>query len=133
MKKMFLFLPLFLVGCTSFFGKVQTANEVLAAKYGVPKETVQTIRQALGVPDARTLPGPERVLPEGLMLTYDMLDASNNVVDVSGFHRSEFPRIVPAGTKQPSVFDTSYGKGSEFDLESFLKLLKSSKINSVVP
>ena len=117
-------------GCTSlrggFFGAVQTADEILAAKYGIPVGTVRQVRTLLGIPDARTLPGPERVLPEGLELVYDILDGNNVVVDVSLYHRAPEPRIVAAGTVKPSIFDSTPGKsGKQLDVEAVLKLIQT--------
>lgn len=118
-----------LTGCAStgggLFGRLQAADEVLAARYGLPAEAVREARAALGIPDARTLPGPERVLPEGLALQYDMLDGSNQVVDVSLYHRAAIPRIVQAGNAAPTIFDSAAAdKGTGADLNAILKLIR---------
>lgn len=85
-------------------GLVQSADEKLAAKYGVPVSVVKTVRSALGIPDVRTLPDSSRVLPAGWQWSYDLLDAEGRVVDASQFHWGETPRLRKAGTLEPSVF-----------------------------
>ena len=89
-----------LTGCASMkggtIGAVQTLDDSLAAKYGIPASVVSQARSALGIVDVRTLPDSNQVLPAGYTWTQDILDASNRVVDVSAYHYSA-PRIVQAG------------------------------------
>ena len=95
------FAVLFLTGCatnTHLFGTLQSADETLAAKYGVPASAVGQLRTFLGIPDARTLPAADRVLPQPYVWFYDVLDAEGHIVDVSGYHYGTVPRVRQGGT-----------------------------------
>lgn len=110
------------------FGMLQTADETLAAKYGVPVAVMGKIRTVLGIPDVRTLPDASRVLPEGWAWKYDLLDASNRVVDVTQFHYDKTPRLIPAGTNVANPIipaSVTSATGTE-TIERLLKLLQDN-------
>lgn len=89
-----------LCGCanTGLFGRLQAADEALAAKYGVPVPAVSQLRTFLGIPDARTLPAADRVLPQPWTWYYDVLDKDGHVVDTSQFSWGTIPRVRQSGT-----------------------------------
>ena len=105
-------------------GAIQTADEALAAKYGVPKSAVVSVRKALGIPDARTLPASNEVLPKGFIWKYDLLDSAGHVVDPASFHWGTFPVVVPASNVAPTVFSPAVPQVDTLD--GILKLLKDN-------
>lgn len=77
-------------------GAVQTLDDQIAAKYGVPQSVVDTVRKTLGILDTRTFPDSSRVLPAGYSWKRDILDASNKVVSVETLHWGT-PYVITAG------------------------------------
>jgi len=115
-----------LTGAGGVLGAVQTADEALAAKYGVPKSVVQTVRTTLGIPDARTQPKADQVLPVGWPWAYDVLDAEGKVVDVSGYHYGDTPRLRKAGSLPVSTFMQPVGTADAAALESVLTVIAAT-------
>jgi hypothetical protein len=110
-------------------GAIQSFDDALAAKYGIPVETVAKVRSALGIIDVRTLPGSDRVLPEGYAWTRDVLDDSNRVVNTAGYHWSA-PRVIQAGNASTLpigasdlVSGTNAAPATVDELESILRVL----------
>lgn len=117
-----------LSGCTTgAFAKLQSADEALAAKYGIPVSVVQGARKALGIPDARTIPDSSRVLPAGWMVYYDVLDATGGVVNVTGYHYSDVPKVRQVTTEATSVFTPAPSAESQtMSLEALLNVIKAN-------
>ena len=110
-------------------GALQSADDALAARYGVPKAIVSQMRTILGIPDARTLPDASRVLPAGWAWRYDLLDASNRVVDVSLYHWDTVPRVHPTSTNTLlDVFGVAPGQpaASALTLEGLLQIIQAN-------
>lgn len=86
---------LMMTGCANMgiMAKVQEADDALAARYGIPVAVVAKVRTTLGIPDARTIPAPDRVLPQPYVWYYDVLDKNEAIVDTTGFHYGVVPRI----------------------------------------
>lgn len=125
----FLAAVLALTGCTlttgGVMGKVQSADDALAAKYGVPASVVSGARKVLGIPDVRTLPAADRVLPEGWTWRYDLIGPDGKVVNQADYHWDTTPRLVKAGEGvESSVFSTATDNTAT--LEGLLKLLQSN-------
>lgn len=130
MKRLIPVFILFASGCATpiqngLFARIQKTDDALAQKYGIPLSVVQKARQVVGIPDARTLPTGDRVLPEGWAWKYDLLDAEGNVVDPQAYHWDTVPKVVPKGTSLPSVFDVP--TTTDIDIESVLQLLSAAK------
>lgn len=119
-----------LTGCSLTTGgtmaAIQNADEALAAKYGVPASVVQGARKVLGIPDARTLPGPDRVLPEGWTWRYDLLGPDGKVVNQADYHWDTTPRLVKAGEGVAASVFTSTPTSDTATLEGLLKLIQSN-------
>ena len=105
-------------------GAIQTADEALAARYGVPKSAVASVRKALGIPDARTLPNSNEVLPKGYVWHYDLLDATGRVVDPNSFHWGTFPVVTAVAAMPTNVFSAPVAPIDS--LEGILKLLQDN-------
>lgn len=112
MKMMLLAALVGLCGCSTVselkdkpggtIGAVQSADDALAARYGVSPEMTARIRKALGIIDTRTLPDASRVLPAGYTWKQDILDKDGKVVDLSTL-RKGLPYIVPDGSQADSA------------------------------
>ena len=110
-------------------GAVQTFDEGLAQKYGVPVSVVKGARKALGIPDARIAPpAANRVLPPEWVYTYDLLDQDGKIVNTSLFHYSTTPRIVPASEKVigPIAPTTVSAPASQAQLEAVLQAVSGN-------
>lgn len=104
-------------------GAIQTADEALAVKYGVSVSVVKFTRKMLGIPDARTLPNADQVLPASWTWAYDMLDGEGKVVDISGYHYGDTPRLRKAGSLPASVFTAPATASDAITLESVLSVI----------
>jgi len=110
-------------------GALQSADDALAARYGIPKAIVSQMRTILGIPDARTLPDASRVLPAGWAWRYDLLDASNRVVDTTLYHWDTVPRVHPTSSNTLlDVFGVAPGQpaASALTLEGILQIIEAN-------
>jgi hypothetical protein len=132
-----------LSGCSSMglFGKLQTTDNALAVKYGMPMEWVANIRKAAGIPVVADLPSADRIVGEAWVVYYDMLDREEKVVDITGYHWGTTPRVrlrAPAAPL-PSVFSSTPAPAAPANsaalLESLVRAVAASRAatNTVTP
>ena len=123
---------LFFSGCASSpggaFGTLQSTDDALAARYGVPVAAVAKVRSVLGIPDSRTLPDASRILPAGYVWYYDLYDFEGKVVDPASFHWGTFPKVKPASPVSTNVFSvvTQPAVSGTATLENLLQLLQAN-------
>ena len=119
-----------MTGCATggLFSKLQSTDDALAARYGIPVSVVGQVRSTLGIPDARTLPDSSRVLPVGWSYVFDLRDDKGVVVDQSRFHWDTTPRLVPSGANAVSVLPTAPGSAPSgtATLENLIQLIQSN-------
>jgi len=113
-------------GQGGILGAVQTADEALAVRYGIPASVVKTVRATLGIPDARTLPKADQVLPAGWTWAYDLLDGEGKVVDPSLLHWGDTPRLRKADSLPASVFSAARPAGDSATLETVLSVIRAA-------
>lgn len=116
-------------GCANFsaFQKLQETDDALAAKYGVPVSVVGKLRSTLGIPVAKDLPGPDRIVPIGYEVYYDVLNGLGDVVDTTGYHYDTFPqvRVKKVNALPPGIFGPSPVAGpSEVNADGLIEILK---------
>lgn len=128
-------LLILLCGCSTLssskggaIGAVQTFDDQLAAKYGVPQSVVDTIRKTLGVVDTRTLPDSSRVLPAGYTWKQDWLDAQGNVVDFAKFHKG-LPYVVAAGPVSTAVTAEDLPEAEDEASAALIGIIKAIQAN----
>ena len=111
-------------------GALQSADEQLAVKYGIPITAVQTVRKALGIPDVRKAPDANQVLPKGWMWKYDLLDANGVVVNPADYHWGNIPRVAAVannvGTNVFVAAEASAVINPTDALEAMLKMLQAN-------
>lgn len=120
-------------GCGTLFPKLQTVDNALAAKYGVPQSVVDGLRSGLGIPDSLHQPAADQVVVDPYHVRYPWLDGKGVIVDTSQFTRSTIPEVYKTGAGGVSPFDAA-AKGPvdpAAALEAAVKAYAATKTNAV--